>query len=478
MLSKLSSSSVASIASRTAYTCSWSRPLAQSDPELAAIIAKEEHRQRHGLEMIASENICSQAVRDALASRFTDKYSEGYPGARYYGGNQFADENELLCQKRALEAFHLDPEKWGVNVQPLSGSPANFSVYTALLQPHDRFMGLDLPHGGHLSHGYMSAKKRVSATSLFWETMPYHLDPKTGLVDYEELERVVPVFRPKLIVAGATAYPRCYDYARMRRICDSVGAILMSDMAHISGLVAAGVTDSPFDYSDIVTTTTHKTLRGPRGGLVFYRKGVKGYTPKGKKIMYDLERKINGAIFPGLQGGPHDNTIAGISTALHEASTPMFRDYASQIKKNCRRLADELLARGYDLVSGGTDNHLILLDLRSKGIDGARVERVLEHASITVNKNSVPGDLHPFIPGGLRIGTPALTTRGLKEDDIAKVAEFIHRGVKIAEQVNRSNPAAAKSLPKFFELLKVNPPAELVALREEVEAFAASFPMP
>ena len=212
--------------------------------------------------------------------------------------------------------------------------------------------------------------------------------------------------------------------------------------------------------------------------MVFYRKGVKGYTKKGKKIMYDLESKINGAIFPGLQGGPHDNAIAGISTALHEACTPMFKEYACQVKKNCKRLADELLARGYDLVSGGTDNHLVLVDLRSKGIDGARVERVLEHASITVNKNSVPGDLHPFVPGGLRIGTPALTTRGLKEEDIAKVADFIHRGVKIAEEINRANPTAAKSLPKFFELLKVSPPAELVALREEVESFAGSFPMP
>ena len=227
-----------------------------------------------------------------------------------------------------------------------------------------------------------------------------------------------------------------------------------------------------------MTTTTHKTLRGPRAGLVFYRKGVKGYTKSGKKVMYDFESKINGAIFPGLQGGPHDNTIAGISTALHEAATPMFREYALQIKKNCKRLAEELLARGYDLVSGGTDNHLVLVDLRAKGIDGARVERVLEHASITVNKNSVPGDLHPFVPGGLRIGTPALTTRGLKEDDIAKVADFIHRGVQIAEQVNRANPAAAKSLPKFFALLRENPPPQLLKLRDEVEAFAASFPMP
>ena len=464
---------------RTAKTCSWSRPLKEVDPELACILAKEENRQRHGLEMIASENICSQAVRDALASRLTDKYSEGYPGARYYGGNQYADENELLCQKRALEAFHLDPAKWGVNVQLLSGSPANFAVYTAVLKPHDRFMGLDLPHGGHLTHGYMSPKKRVSATSLFWETMPYHLDKKTGLVDYAELERVVPSFRPKLIVAGATAYPRAYDYARMRKICDSVGAILMADMAHISGLVAAGVTPSPFEYADIVTTTTHKTLRGPRAGMIFYRKGVKKIDPKtGRKIMYPFEKQINEAVFPGLQGGPHDNTIAGVSTALREVNTPMFRQYAAQVKANCATLAAELLRRGYDLVSGGTDNHLILLDLRAKGIDGARVERVLDHAGITLNKNSVPGDLKPFVPGGLRIGTPALTTRGLVEKDILKVADFIDRGIKIALDIVANVPTAARSLPKFFEYLEHNKPQALKDLHAEVEAFAASFPMP
>jgi glycine hydroxymethyltransferase len=257
-----------------------------------------------------------------------------------------------------------------------------------------------------------------------------------------------------------------------------VGAILMSDMAHISGLVAAGETDSPFDHSDIVTTTTHKTLRGPRAGMIFFRKGVKGYAKNGKPIMYDLERKINSAVFPGLQGGPHDNTIAGVSTALYEAATPMFKEYARQVKLNCKRLADELLKYGYDLVSGGTENHLVLMDLRSKNIDGARVERVLEYASITINKNSVPGDARPFVPGGLRIGTPALTTRGLKEDDITKVASFIHRGIQIAEEINRSNPGAAKSLPKFFETLKSDTPASLRALRDEVEAFASSFPMP
>eukprot|EP00727_Mastigamoeba_balamuthi_P002558 m51a1_g123 putative serine hydroxymethyltransferase (469) ;mRNA; f:416245-418106 len=454
------------------------KSLAEADPELHEIIVKEEKRQRRGLEMIASENFCSRAVREANGTRLTDKYAEGYPGARYYGGNHFIDESERLCQKRALQAYRLNPEEWGVNVQPLSGSPANLAVYTALLQPHDRIMGLDLPHGGHLTHGYMTAKKRVSATSVFWESMPYHVSAETGRIDYDEMEKLASFFRPKLLICGASAYPREFEFQRFRKAADAVGALLMCDMAHIGGLVAAQEHTSPFDFCDVVTTTTHKTLRGPRSGIIFFRKGVRSVDAKtGKPIMWDLEERINSAVFPGLQGGPHEHTIAGVSTALREAMTPEFKAYAHQIKLNCRRMAEVLMAHGYDLVTGGTDNHLILVDLRSKNIDGARAERVLDRAGITVNKNSVPGDLRPFVPGGLRIGTPALTTRGLNEADFTKVAEFIHRAIVIALEFNK-NPEVQKSLQKFYEQLDANMPEELRQLNKEVEEFALSFPMP
>lgn len=280
------------------------------------------------------------------SSVMSNKYSEGYPGARYYGGNENIDKVELLCQERALQAFNLDPAKWGVNVQSLSGSPANMQAYAAVLSPHDRIMSLDLPHGGHLSHGYQTDTKKISAVSVFYETFPYRLNEDTGLIDYAKLEENAKLYRPKLIVAGASAYARLIDYKKMKEICNLNNAWLLSDMAHISGLVSAGVIPSPFDYSDIVTTTTHKSLRGPRGAMIFYRKGIRSTNKKGDQIMYDLESKINFSVFPGFQGGPHNHTIAALATCLLQALSPEYKLYQQQVLKNSKHFANELINKG------------------------------------------------------------------------------------------------------------------------------------
>jgi len=466
----------------------WPRQLNASlndvDPELYDIIEHEKNRQWKGLELIPSENFVSRSVMEAVGSVMTNKYSEGYPGARYYGGNEFIDQAERLCQQRALAAFGLDEKEWGVNVQSLSGSPANFQVYTALLRPHDRIMGLDLPHGGHLSHGFQTDTKKISATSIFFETMPYRLNEATGLIDYDALEATAALFRPKLLVAGASAYTRHYDYPRMREIADKHNAILLADMAHISGLVAAGLVPvSPFEYADVVTTTTHKSLRGPRGAMIFYRKGPKkfGSNTVNKKtkepIMYDLENPINFSVFPGLQGGPHNHTISGLACALKQASTDEFKKYQVQVLKNSQALAKGLSDRGFELVSGGTENHIVLADLRPKGVDGSRVERVLELAHIAANKNTVPGDVSAMVPGGLRMGSPALTSRGFVESDFEQVAAFVDRAVTLTSEIAAKGHAGPK-LRDFKQYLDAEHMNEdgLVQLREEVEEFAKQFP--
>jgi glycine hydroxymethyltransferase len=452
------------------------KSLAEMDPEIAEIIEKEKARQWKGLELIPSENFTSRSVMEAVGSVMTNKYSEGYPGARYYGGNEFIDQAETLCQKRALQAFGLDPEKWGVNVQSLSGSPANFQVYTGLLKPHDRIMGLDLPHGGHLSHGFQTDTKKISAVSIFFESMPYRLDESTGLIDYDGCEALARAYRPKLLIAGASAYSRLYDYKRMREIADQSNAYLLADMAHISGLVAAKMIASPFEYADVVTTTTHKSLRGPRGAMIFYRKGQKGVDKKGNPVMYDLEDKINFSVFPGLQGGPHNQTIAGLAVALKQACEPEFAEYQQQVMRNMVAMSDRLKKHGIELVSGGTDNHLVLADLRPLGVDGSRVERVLELAHIACNKNTVPGDKSAMVPGGLRLGTPALTTRGFVEADFEKVADFVVKGINIAKTLKEKH---GPKLKDFRDALADAPPGkfpEIDALRDQVEAFAAQFP--
>ena len=405
---------------------------------------------------------------ECLGSCLTNKYSEGYPAHRYYGGNEFIDEIELLCQKRALAAYHLDPEKWGVNVQPYSGSPANLAVYTALLRPGSRIMGLDLPSGGHLTHGYYTynpktgVRKALSGSSIFFETLPYHVNAETGLIDYDELEKLANIYKPDLIVAGFSAYPRDVDYPRFRKVADSCGALLMMDMAHISGLVATGEAANPFEYCDIVTTTTHKSLRGPRAGMIFFRKDER-----------EFEKKINDGVFPGLQGGPHDHQIAAIATQLKEVATPEFKEYCIQIKKNAKALAEAMMAKGYKLCTDGTDNHLILWDVRPLGLTGSKIEKVCDLINISLNKNTVHGDRSAQSPGGVRIGTPALTTRGLKEADFAKIADFLERVVKISLDVQAK---AGKKLVDFVAALPAN--EDIPVLAKEVATFATSFPMP
>lgn len=422
-----------------------------------------------------------------------DKYSEGYPGARYYGGNEHIDEAERLCQSRALETFGLKPEEWGVNVQALSGSPANLYAYSALLNTHDRIMGLDLPHGGHLSHGYQTPTKKISAISKYFETFPYRLDEKTGLIDYEKLEEFATLYRPKIIIAGTSAYSRLIDYARFRDIANKVGAYLLSDMAHISGLVAGGVIPSPFEYSDIVTTTTHKSLRGPRGAMIFFRKGVRSVDSKGREVIYDLENPINASVFPGHQGGPHNHTITALAVALHQAQSPEFKEYQRTVLENAKSLAARLgesKASGglsYNIVSGGTDNHLVLVDLKDKGIDGARVERILELVGVAANKNTVPGDISAMKPGGIRMGTPAMTTRGFQPDDFERVADVVHRAVELtkrldpaakeaAEKSGRKNPSSVNAFREYVgEGQEIT---EIVQLRKEVEDWVGTFSLP
>ncbi|KAL0893198.1 hypothetical protein ABMA27_014812 [Loxostege sticticalis] len=449
----------------------------ETDPELFEIIKHERYRQEAGLEMIASENFTSVPVLQCLSSCLHNKYSEGLPNQRYYGGNEFIDEIELLAQKRSLEAYKLSDKDWGVNVQPYSGSPANFAVYTGVVEPHGRIMGLDLPDGGHLTHGFFTATKKISATSIFFESMPYKVDPQTGLIDYDKLAETAKLFKPKLIIAGISCYSRCLDYKRFRQIADENGAYLMADMAHISGLVAAGVIPSPFEYCDIVTTTTHKTLRGPRAGVIFFRKGVRSVKPNGTQVMYDFESRINMAVFPGLQGGPHNHAIAAIATAMKQATTPEFVEYQTQVIKNAQRLCKGLISRGYSIATGGTDVHLALVDLRTVGLTGAPAERVLELCSIACNKNTVPGDKSALNPSGIRLGTPALTTRGMKEADIDRVVDYIDKALTIAKEVVK---ISGLKLADFNKTIEGNAEfkSKIESLKTEIENYSRTFPIP
>ena len=395
----------------------------KKDLQIAELIKKEENRQLHGIELIASENFVSDNVMEALGSCLTNKYAEGYPGARYYGGCEVVDQVEQLAIDRLKEIFGAEY----ANVQPHSGAQANMAVFQACLKPGDTFMGLDLAHGGHLTHG-----SPVNMSGMVYHPVAYKLNEETGLVDYDEMERIALECKPKLIVGGASAYSREWDWARMRSIADKVGAIFMVDMAHPAGLIAAGLLDNPVKYAHIVTSTTHKTLRGPRGGIILIGKDFDN--PWGLKTLKGEIKKmsaiINSAVFPGIQGGPLEHCIAAKAVAFYEALQPEFKEYQLQVKKNAAAMAKAFMDRGYKIVSNGTDNHVMLIDLRSKfpELTGKLAEKTLVRADITVNKNMVPFDSRtPFTTSGIRVGTPAVTSRGLVEKDMETIVELVDK---------------------------------------------------
>lgn len=402
----------------------------QTDPEIAAAIEQELARQRAHIELIASENFVSPAVMAAMGTPLTNKYAEGYPGKRYYGGCQYVDVVEKLARERACRIFGAEH----ANVQPHSGAQANMAVYFALLQPGDTVMGMNLSHGGHLTHG-----SPVNMSGKYYNFVPYGVDPETETINYEEMRRIALECKPKMIVSGASAYPRIIDFEKICAICDEVGALMMVDMAHIAGLVAAGLHPSPVPYADVVTTTTHKTLRGPRGGMILCRE--------------QYAKAIDKAIFPGIQGGPLEHVIAAKAVCFAEALQPAFKEYQAQIIRNAKALEHAFRRLGVKMVSGGTDNHLLLLDFTGTEVTGKELERLLGLCNITVNKNTVPNETRsPFITSGIRVGTPAVTTRGMKEADMEKIAAWIARIIREGESA-------------------------CPAVKAEVEAFMQSFPL-
>jgi glycine hydroxymethyltransferase len=421
------------------------------DKEIFDLIAAERRRQERGIELIASENFVSDPVMAAMGSPLTNKYAEGYPGARYYGGCEVVDKVESLAISRVCELYGAEY----ANVQPHSGAQANMAVFVACMKPGDTFLGLDLSHGGHLSHG-----SPVNFSGLFYKAVGYKVDEATGTINYDEMERLALEHRPKMIVGGASAYSREWDYARMRAIADKVGALLMIDMAHTAGLIAAGVLDNPVPHAHIVTSTTHKTLRGPRGGIILVGKDFENpwglTTPKGE--VKKMSAILNSAVFPGVQGGPLEHVIAAKAVAFGEALKPSFREYQQQVVKNAAAMAEAFTARGYNIVSGGTDNHLMLVDLRGKfpELTGKVAEKALVAADITTNKNMVPFDSRsPFQTSGLRFGTPAITTRGLKEDAMDGIVALIDRVLAAPDDealisaVRSEVNAAMEGLPLF-----------------------------
>ena len=436
--------------------------LRNSDPQIAKLIAQEEKRQAEVLEMIPSENYASKAVREALGTILTNKYSEGYPKKRYYQGNSVIDEVETIAQERAKKLFGVP----FVNVQALSGSPANAAVYFALLKNGEKIMGLSLAFGGHLTHG-----APLTFSSRFFTSCQYELG-KNGLLDYDAIEKQAFRDKPQIIVCGYTAYPQVIDFARFAQIAKKAGSFLLADISHIAGLVAAGVHPSPAKYADVITTTTHKTLRGPRGALIMV-------TDNGLKKDPDMGKKIDSAIIPGLQGGPHDDQTASIAVALKEASTPAFKRYAAQIVANSKALAAELTNLGFDLVSGGSSNHLILIDLRNKNVNGKIAAIALEVAGIVVNMNGVPFDTQPpLYHSGIRLGTPAITTRGMKERGMKQIAAWYAQAIDVVkdEKLPTEKEARNEFMRDYKKMIVKN--AKLLKIAKEVKNFTKKFPLP
>lgn len=410
------------------------------DPALKNLIDKEIRRQQLTLDLIPSENIADPEMLRIVGSPLTNKYSEGYPRKRYYPGNEFYDEIEELAQRRALKAFKLKDLEWAVNVQPYSGSPANQAIYFALAKPGDVIMGLSLSHGGHLTHGHL-----VNFSGILYQSFPYTLNLKTGHIDYDNLGKLAKEHSPKIIFSGATAYSRIIDFKRIGAIAKKVGAYHAADISHIAGLVAAGAHPSPFPHADVVMATTHKTLRGPRGAVIWSRNKKIGADAKGRDIT--ISDAINKAVFPELQGGPHNNVTAAIAWMFGQVATANFRSYGRQIVKNAKALAAELKKLGFNLVSGGTDNHLMLLDLRKQGIPGMDAEKMLEASGIIANRNSIPGDDKPFKPSGVRMGTPAITSRGMKEKEMKQIAQFIYQCLIEKKNVLKEVQGICKKFP-------------------------------
>lgn len=431
------------------------------DKELLKILNAEKKRQLGSLELIASENFTSRAVLQANGTIFTNKYAEGYPHKRYYGGCENIDDLEILCQERALKAFNVNSDKWGVNVQSYSGSTANFSVYTALLKPGDKLMGLDLPSGGHLTHGYKTQTKKISSSAIYFESKSYSVNKDTFLIDYNKLRDEVLEFKPKLLIVGASAYVRDYDYKTFREIADSVDAKLMADVAHTSGLIASGLLKSPFEYCDVVTTTTHKTLRGPRGALIFYKK--------------ELKDIIDFSVFPSNQGGGHFNTVSAIATALKQVSTDEFKEYSENVINNAKYLSSELQKYGFEIITDGTDNHIVLVNMKKFGLTGSKYEKLAEFCNVSINKNMIATDKSALSPSGIRLGTSAMTSRGFKNKDFKFVVEILHEIALLG--LNIQTTCHSTKLVDFEEECK-NYTKQINSIKSKVTRYCSKFKMP